>query len=101
MGYFSNGTEGMDYEGNVCCKCFHQDKEGGCPVWNLHLDYNSEECNKEDSFLHALIPIRKDGINGICKMYADKLLIKTFKKSPTPPLFKSLEEEILTPEVET
>jgi hypothetical protein len=34
MGYFSNGTEGMDYEAQYCDKCVHQDgpTENGCAV---------------------------------------------------------------------
>ena len=73
MGYFANGTEGMVYMNKYCCRCIHYgdwvEKEG-CPVWGLHLDYNDQECNKEHSFLHSLIPLSEDGIyNEKCRMF--------------------------------
>ncbi|MGI9485425.1 MAG: hypothetical protein ACR2RF_05995 [Geminicoccaceae bacterium] len=77
MGYFSNGTEGMAYEARYCDRCIHQngpDGNGGCQVWLLHMLHNYEECNKEDSFLHILIPLTKDGLgNEQCTMFIDKL----------------------------
>ena len=71
MGYFSNGAEGMDYEDAYCSKCIHNDAAGPyCPVWALHKQFNYEECNKPDSFLHILIPRMKDGMgNERCKMF--------------------------------
>ena len=69
MGYFSNGSEGLDYEKQYCERCVHYD---GCAVWLLHLIHNYDECNKEDSFLHTLIP--RDGIeNKQCKMFYAKV----------------------------
>lgn len=65
MGYFSNGTEGMIYEAQWCDKCVHQK---GCAVWNAHMLRNYDECNKEDSILHMLIPRTKGG-NGKCTMF--------------------------------
>jgi hypothetical protein len=58
MAYFSNGTEGLLYREAYCDKC-RWDKDQRCPIWNLHLRHNYDECNKADSFLHALIPRRK------------------------------------------
>lgn len=73
MGYFSNGTEGMMYESEFCSRCVHQngpDGESGCAVWLLHMLHNYEECNKPDSFLHTLIPRRKDDLgNEQCAMF--------------------------------
>jgi hypothetical protein len=69
MAYFSNGTEGMDYQHNYCNQCLHDAKQN-CPVWLLHLMHNYDECNKPDSFLHVLIPRSKDGLsNEQCTMY--------------------------------
>jgi len=67
MGYFSNGSEGMDYQEHYCSKCVHDEKQS-CPVWLLHLLHNYKECNKPDSFLHVLIPRTKTG-NGQCTMF--------------------------------
>ncbi len=65
MGYFSNGSEGMDYEIEYCEKCVHYE---GCPVLTLHFFHNYAECNNKDSFLHVLIP--RDGIyNAKCTMF--------------------------------
>ena len=68
MGYFSNGIEGMMYEEKYCQKCIHYED---CIIWQLHFDHNYEECNKEDSFLHELIP-RKDLGNDKCRMFIKK-----------------------------
>lgn len=76
MGYFSNGTEGMDYEDRYCSRCVHGDdpeKDHWCPVWSLHKDRNYAEANKKDSFLHELIPLSKDGLgNEQCLMFVAK-----------------------------
>ena len=73
MGYFSNGTEGMMYEDQWCSNCIHQDGQdgkSGCYVWLAHSLHNYEECNKEDSILHLLIPRTKNGFgNEKCKMF--------------------------------
>jgi len=77
MGYFSNGTEGMRYEEEYCEKCIHYGTMGlddcgdTCAVWDLHMQYNYEECNKPESFLHVLIP-HKDGQNEQCRMFIER-----------------------------
>lgn len=71
MGYFSNGTEGMDYELRYCDRCVHQnglDGKSGCAIWMLHLLYNYQECNNENSMLHDLIPRSTVG-NEQCVMF--------------------------------
>jgi len=73
MGYFSNGTEGMDYEARYCDRCLHQENPDGtgCAVWLAHLLYNYDDCNNPKSILHILIPRTKDGIgNEQCSMFA-------------------------------
>ena len=78
MGYFSNGTEGMMYEGKYCINCIreviiHNGQEHGCPVWFMHFEYNYDECNNPDSLLHKMIPRNKeDTFNGKCLFFVDK-----------------------------
>jgi len=69
MGYFSNGTEGVDYQNNYCSRCVH-DVNSDCPIWLAHLIHNYDECNKDDSILHMLIPRSEDGLeNEQCKLF--------------------------------
>jgi hypothetical protein len=69
MGYFSNGTEGMEYEAQYCQHCVH-DTEQNCPVLLLHYMHNYKECNKGESFLHVLIPRSEDKLgNEQCRMF--------------------------------
>ena len=70
MGYFSNGTEGADYEEKYCNHCVHQLEDYGCPCWNAHYFWNYDECNKADSILHKIIP--RDTENKQCVFYVFK-----------------------------
>jgi hypothetical protein len=73
MGYFSNGSEGEAYEAKWCAKCLHND---GCAVWFAHLIHNYDECNKDDSILHLLIPRTADKIhNERCSMFVERELL--------------------------
>jgi len=72
MGYFSNGTEGDCYERQYCNRCVHEDAEKGCAVMLAHVLHNYEECNKEDSILHILIPRKADGFNDQCAMFMER-----------------------------
>ena len=75
MGYFSNGTEGMDYEARWCNRCQHEGPPDGpgCVVWLAHILHNYKECNKKDSILHLLIPRSKDGLsNEQCAMFVER-----------------------------
>lgn len=61
MAYFSNGTEGMNFEMQFCARCVHgfdpvSSEMIPCAVWSLHLKYNYAEANNDQSFLHELIP---------------------------------------------
>lgn len=72
MGYFSNGSEGMDYEAQYCASCIHQDGpdgNSGCAVWIAHMLKNYDECNNEESILHMLIPRDEKGWNEKCLMH--------------------------------
>lgn len=75
MAYFSNGTEGMDYEAQWCAGCVHGSDGGAgeCPVWTLHFIYNGQTGHVGD-VLEALIPrdLSKPGSpNGQCKMFLE------------------------------
>jgi len=73
MGYFPNGTSGMMYEEEFCSRCVHYGNEGtSCAVLDAHILFNYDECNKEDSILHILIPRGKDGFNEECRMFLEK-----------------------------
>lgn len=71
MAYFPNGTAGLDYEDRYCARCIHNnDPDRCCPILLLHALHNYDECNKDDSFLHVLIPRSESGIdNEQCSMF--------------------------------
>lgn len=76
MGYFPNGTSNEIYRERYCSGCYH-DVRGDCPIMLLHLVHNYEECNKEHSFLHALIPRDKEtGDNRMCKLYVPSKAVR-------------------------
>ncbi len=64
MGYFSSGTEGLDYAEENCLSCVHHEN---CAVWLAHNIHNYSECNNAESILHLLIPY-ENGVNGECLM---------------------------------
>lgn len=90
MGYFSNGTEGERYEAQYCVRCIHQNMDdGGCAVWHAHMLYNYRDCNDEDSILHLLIPLKKEGIgNEQCAMFHED------KNKPHPDQYDFLGEAL-------
>ena len=72
MAYFSNGSEGTQYEHDFCSRCVHYD---GCPVWGLHLLWNYEQDGNPDKeeALSMLIPRSQDELdNEECKMFYEK-----------------------------
>lgn len=76
MGYFANGTDGMDYEFEYCEKCVHHLLEDGCPIWGLHLLFNYDQNKKTPEgealavVLDTLIPRSKDDLdNEQCSMF--------------------------------
>lgn len=75
MAYFSNGTEGTDYEAQWCARCTHGAGGGAgeCPVWMLHFLYNGQT-GTVGEVLEALIPrdVSKAGSpNGQCAMFLE------------------------------
>jgi hypothetical protein len=76
MGYFSNGTEGMDYHERYCSRCVH-DANDDCPVWNAHLLFSYQLCNAKDdpgkAILDMLIPDATDHLgNAQCTMFVER-----------------------------
>jgi hypothetical protein len=75
MGYFSNGTEGADFEEQFCKRCVHYGPEEGpgCPVWLAHLLYNYEECNSDSNAKSILdMLIERDTItSNRCTMFVE------------------------------
>lgn len=71
MGYFSNGSEGHDWEAQYCDKCRHMLEDYGCPCLMAHMLWNYDECNKPESILHKMIPRERLG-NGKCFAFAEK-----------------------------
>jgi hypothetical protein len=70
MAYFPNGTASEMYYDKYCSRCKFDRGANECAIWLLHLLHNYEECNKEDSFLHHLIPRCKDALdNEQCKFF--------------------------------
>ena len=68
MGYFSSGSEGLDYEEQWCRRCVHYGPENGpgCPVWLAHLLHNGDEV------LELLIPRSLEGAgNDQCLMFIE------------------------------
>jgi len=76
MGYFANGTEGMEYEDRYCCRCINyrsteEINQRGCPVLDLHSLWNYEACSDpiKKSALDSLIPRDERGFNKQCRMF--------------------------------
>ena len=91
MGYFSTGSEGMDYEARYCDRCVHQGPPDGpgCAVWGAHLVANYDECNNKDSILHWLIPRNERHENEQCLMFIKR---PAPRKKPARPLLAGLKD---------
>lgn len=78
MGYFSNGTEGYDFEERYCQHCVNMPErdDRGCPVWLAHLIYAYELCNEKKHpgkvILDILIEPGDDKRGQRCAMFVDK-----------------------------
>lgn len=78
MAYFSNGTEGEMYEDKYCSKCVHNQ---GCPIMGMHMHFNYDEGNKDESFLDWLIPRKKNGLGNLkCKMFITSETVKRIRQ---------------------
>lgn len=78
MGYFSNGSEGSDFEQHFCENCANmpESENAGCPVWGAHLFFAYELCNEEKHpgkvMLDMLIERTDGGLGNRCVMFLDK-----------------------------
>jgi hypothetical protein len=83
MGYFSSGTEGIDYMERWCqhcANCGDDAYEFGCSVWDLHSlyqadrDFRAADGGPVGRLLDALIPRTDKGLgNGQCKMFRPRI----------------------------
>ena len=73
MGYFSSGTEGLDYEDQYCVRCAHNppEDEKCCPVWMAQMSYNASADAEAKDILAMLIPRNEDGFNEQCTMFVE------------------------------
>lgn len=74
MAYFSNGTEGREYQKRYCLRCVnYRDKEDGrgygCVIWDVHLLFNGKE--KYSPVLDVLIPRCGAAGNGACALFTE------------------------------
>lgn len=79
MGYFSNGTEGDNYEAEFCNRCAHEDGAQGCPVMLAHILHAYSEAGKgsaAEEILTLLIPRKKTGGNERCRMFISRDQVK-------------------------
>ena len=69
MAYFSNGSEGSDYEEKYCAGCCNGGQDNMCPVWHAHFLYAYASAgDPRREVLDLLIPM--DGtFAGKCAMY--------------------------------
>ncbi len=84
MGYFANGSEGMQYQVKWCDRCINwrETEEGsenwGCPIIDLHMEWNYEQQGKgrpeiiKKYALHNFIEQNKDTFCDKCKMFFEK-----------------------------
>jgi len=77
MGYFSNGTQGRDYEAAYCEKRVNYRDNGsgslGCPIMDAHAFANYDQHSPEEKnlklVLSLLIPRDNKGDNEECAMF--------------------------------
>lgn len=85
LAYFSNSSEGSDYETRYCENCINfRDRDGllgssSCPILDLHYEYNYDQCKKTKlgkaikNILEQLIPTKADGLFADeCSMFIDR-----------------------------
>lgn len=76
MAYFSNGSEGSDYEEQFCSRCVHQ---RGCTVWLAHLLFAYGADDAQRKVLDTLIP--RQGIRNLkCTMFVSAEDVKRGRK---------------------
>ena len=88
MGYFPNGTAGMDFQERFCLRCVnHRDLDDGrgegCAVWDAHLIAPSqhpehaksefERGQAEATQLLLGVLIEKKGLDNDCKLFQERV----------------------------
>jgi hypothetical protein len=77
MAYFPNGSSGDKYLEEYCFRCVNwvdlgDDRDFGCPIWDLHTVHNYEQIKKDDfrRILDSFIPMDKEKVYpGQCLMF--------------------------------
>ena len=69
MAYFSNGTQGMDYQDRYCANCANADEDGCCGIWDAHLLYSYGAEGDLEGVLDILIPSDAAGNPTKCSMH--------------------------------
>ena len=84
MGYFSNGTEEMQYTAQYCDRCINWREvpgipdSSGCPIMDLHMQWNYEQQGKrpleraKKQALDNFIKQREDTFCDKCRMFLEK-----------------------------
>lgn len=82
MAYFPNGSSGDVFMERWCMNCIHWKLDEmsvteGCPVWDLHMMGNYDQCKKTDvgnvwkTVLECLIPTKKESCYpDKCRMFS-------------------------------
>lgn len=68
--YFPNGTSNMIWVDNNCSDCIHLDKDGGCPVMDVHCLLNYRQC--KDNEIKLALNVLIDEKTQECKMKKTK-----------------------------
>jgi len=76
MAYFPNGSAAEYYMAKYCFQCKNwklrkDDEVEGCPVIDVHLIGNYDQCENEEiqGLLERLWPSKENGDPDICSMY--------------------------------
>jgi hypothetical protein len=82
MGYFPNGTSGLDYQERVCSRCVNWRDKGdgrgeGCPIIDLHYLWNYDAVGKDadktkKTALDMFIARDEEGFNKQCEMFLER-----------------------------
>lgn len=70
MAYFSNSTEGMEFEDSVCAGCLHHEKDEGavCPVMGAHIAYQG---TKEARGVLDMLISRNEKHEAVCHLFVE------------------------------
>jgi len=93
MGYFSNGSEGIDFEAHYCSKCIH---EQDCPVWELHLDWDYLQFPEhlKDEVKKAVAATKREALNKLIMYNNGQNRCVLFHKTTKPEIkIKTVEDE--------